>query len=169
VTAAAQSDDAVLRLVDEAYGGPVARRLIEAVQLEYVGLYGGPDDSPVEPEEFNPPAGVFLVGYLGETPVATGGLRWRSDPGSADIEIKRMYVVPPFRGRGLSRQMLAGLEVRAGELGANRIVLETGLRQPTAIALYESSGYTPIPGFGHYQNSPMSCSFAKRVARPDGR
>jgi GNAT superfamily N-acetyltransferase len=154
-----------LALREAAYDSPTAKRLIDAVQLEYVSLYGGPDDSPVDPGEFSPPHGVFVVGYLDDEAVAMGGLRWLSE---ADIEIKRMYVAPGFRGRGLSRQVLAGLEQRASALGATRIVLETGERQPEAIALYLSSGYELIPGFGHYQHSPMSRSFAKPVARRRG-
>jgi GNAT superfamily N-acetyltransferase len=150
-----------LELREEAYDGPVAQQLIAAVQAEYVVRYGGPDDAPVDPAEFAPPTGVFFVGYLGMDPVATGGLRAHGD---GDVEIKRMYVVPAARGRGLSRQMLAALEQRAAALGAIRIVLETGMRQPEAVSLYESSGYQRIPGFGHYADAPLSISFEKRLA-----
>jgi GNAT superfamily N-acetyltransferase len=149
-----------LELRDEPYDGPVAQQLINAVQLEYVQRYGGPDETPVDPAEFAPPQGLFMVGYLDGQAVATGGLRAHSD---GEVEIKRMYVVPHARGRGLSRQMLAALEERARGLGASRIVLETGDRQPEAISLYESSGYERIPGFGHYADYPTSYSFAKKL------
>lgn len=149
-----------LEIRDEPYDGPIAQQLIAAVQAEYVVRYGGPDEAPIDAGEFRPPDGLFLVGYLGPEPVATGGLR-RHGPG--DVELKRMYVVPAARGKGLSRLMLAELEGRARGLGASRIVLETGNRQPEAIRLYESSGYERISGFGHYADAPLSLSFEKRL------
>jgi GNAT superfamily N-acetyltransferase len=149
-----------LDIRDEAFDSPVAQRLIAAVQAEYVVRYGGPDEAPIDPSQFVPPNGLFLVGYLGVEPVATGGLR-RHDDG--EVELKRMYVVPAERGKGFSRVMLAALEARAREMGATRIVLETGNRQPEAVSLYESSSYTRIEGFGHYADAPLSISFEKRL------
>jgi GNAT superfamily N-acetyltransferase len=147
-----------VELREEPYDGPTAMALIDAVQQEYVVRYGGPDATPVDPAEFAPPNGLFLVGYLDAEPVATGGLRRHS---ATEYEIKRMFVVAAHRGRGLSRLMLSGLEERARALGASRIILETGSRQPEAIALYASSGYERIDGFGHYADAPLSLSFAK--------
>jgi GNAT superfamily N-acetyltransferase len=147
-------------LREEPYDGPVAEGLINAVQQEYVSRYGGPDESPVDPSEFAPPDGRFLVGYLDGVPVATGGLRRATD---GDIEIKRMYVVPEARGRGLSRLVLTRLEELAREMGATRLILETGSKQPEAIALYQSSGYEQIEGFGHYKCEPLSFSFGKTL------
>jgi GNAT superfamily N-acetyltransferase len=149
-----------LELRDEAYDSPVAQQLIAAVQAEYVVRYGNPDETPVDPAEFSPPAGLFLVGYLDGTAIATGAFRRHGDH---EIEIKRMYVAPAARGKGLSRLMLAALEDRARLAGGSRIVLETGNRQPEAISLYESSGYERIPGFGHYACQPESFSFAKKL------
>lgn len=143
----------------ESYDGPSAVQLIAEVQAEYVERYGGPDDTPVDPAEFAPPNGLFLIGYLDGIAVATGGLRRHEH--DAQMEIKRMYVARPARGKGLSRVMLAVLEDRARGLGMTRVVLETGLRQPEAIRLYETSGYSPIDGFGHYKDAPLSRSFAK--------
>ena len=151
----------MIELRVEPYDGPVAQELIAAVQQEYVARYGGPDDSPVDPDEFAPPYGCFVVAYDGVEAVATGGLRKSDDEGA--MEIKRMYVKPQWRGRGLSRVVLADLEQRARDLGATRIVLETGEKQPEAIRLYETSGYERIDGFGHYACSPMSVSFGKTL------
>jgi GNAT superfamily N-acetyltransferase len=149
-----------LDLREEPYDGMTAQAMIAAVQAEYVVRYGGPDDSPVDPAEFAPPDGLFLVGYLDGEPVATGAFRSHA---LGELEIKRMYVVPTARGKGLSRLMLAALEDRARALGVTRIVLETGDRQPEAVSLYESSGYERIAGFGHYADSPLSISFEKKL------
>src|SRR4051812_44037652 len=106
-----------LDLRAEPYDGPAAQQLTEEVQQEYVARYGEPDATPVHASEFAPPDGRFLVGYLDTTAVAMGGVR-RIDADT--VEIKRMYVVPACRGRGLSRVMLARLESLARELGASR-------------------------------------------------
>ena len=148
------------------YGHPDALLMVEEVQQEYVVRYGGRDETPLDPLMFEPPDGSFFVGYLDGVPVATGA--WRRSPVSAlgsdrTAEVKRMYVAPRARGTGLARRMLAHLEQSAAEHGAEVVVLETGLRQPEAIALYESSGYTPIPGFGHYKESPTSRCYARRL------
>ncbi len=147
-----------LVLVPTPYDDPVVRALEAQVQQEYQRLYGGPDETATDPGQFAAPDGVFVVGWAGSEPVATGGLR-RHDEDSA--EIKRMYVVDAHRGRGYARAVLAWLEAHAAAVGYRRILLETGAMQPGAIALYESSGYLPVTGFGHYQDSPLSRSFAK--------
>ena len=150
----------MLDLREEPYDGPVARQLINEVQLEYVARYGGPDGAPVQPGEFAPPGGRFVVGYIGTEPAATGGFR-RVD--SETVEIKRMYVVPRWRGQGLSRQVLARLESLAREAGATRVVLETGMKQPEAMQLYETSGYERIEGFGYYCGAELSVSYGKTL------
>ena len=77
-----------------------------------------------------------------------------------------MYVVEDHRGIGYARRLLAELETRAAEAGGHlRLVLETGPNQPEAIALYESSGYTPIPSFGFYAGRPLARSFGKELLR----
>jgi GNAT superfamily N-acetyltransferase len=162
--------DLRLELRLEPYDGPVGQALVAAVQQEYVERYGGPDDSPVDPAEFAPPTGCFVVGYVGTTPVATGGLRAVDEValGPATVEIKRMFVVPEWRGRGLSRLVLADLEERARSLGARRVVLETGPRQPEAVRLYETSGFLRIDGYGHYACAPGSLSYAKDLVGEAG-
>jgi GNAT superfamily N-acetyltransferase len=157
----------VLRIERVGFGHRDALFLIEAVQGEYVRRYGGRDDTPLDPAMFAPPSGSFFVGYAGDEPVASGAWRRRTDVGArgaADTaEVKRMYVVPAARGAGHARAMLAHLEETAGEAGAEVMVLETGTAQPEAIALYESSGYEPIPGFGYYKDAPLNRCFARRL------
>lgn len=154
-----------------AYGQPDALRLVGEVQQEYVQRYGGPDDTPLEHAMFEPPTGSFFVGYVDGEAVATGAWR-RSSVAALDTllgtthtaEIKRMYVVPRLRGTGVARRMLAHLEETAALAGAEALILETGTRQPEAIGLYVSSGYTPVPGFGHYKDEPLSRCFGKRLS-----
>ena len=148
------------------YGHADAMRLIADVQAEYVVRYGGPDATPLDPLMFEPPSGSFFVGYVDGEPVATGA--WRRTGVEAfgtttSAEIKRMYVAPSGRGRGLARQMLAHLEADAQAHGAEAMVLETGTRQPEAIALYLSSGYVDVPAFGHYKDEPISRCYGKRL------
>ena len=143
------------------YADPDASKLIAAVQQEYVVRYGGQDGTPVDPAEFTPPAGLFLVGYAGGEPVASGG--WRSH--GTDAEIKRMYVAPAFRHRGLARQLLAELERTAAAAGHRRVILESGSQQPEAVALYRSSGYTPIPPFGIYAAAQGAVHLGKELAQ----
>jgi GNAT superfamily N-acetyltransferase len=160
-----------LELVRVGYGHADALLLIAEVQAEYVVRYGGPDDTPLDPLMFEPPAGSFYVGYLDlaglRRPVATGA--WRAH-GDLEVfgtrrtaEIKRMYVAPAARGRGLSRVVLAHLERTAAQSGAEAMVLETGTAQPEAMALYESSGYTRIPSFGYYKDQPLNRCYGKAL------
>jgi GNAT superfamily N-acetyltransferase len=149
-----------LELREEPYDGPVAQQLIDAVQQEYVVRYGSPDTTPVDPAEFGRPDGRFVVGYLDTLPVAMGGIR-RIDRNT--VEIKRMYVSPEARGRGFSRVVLAHLESLARDVGATRLLLETGPQQPEAMRLYETSGYERVEGFGHYKCEPDAVSYGKTL------
>lgn len=161
----------MLRIERVGFGHPDALLLIEEVQQEYVARYGGRDDTPLDPLMFEPPAGSFYVGYADGVPVASGAWRRRGDLDvfgtTATAEVKRMFVRDSARGQGLARVMLTHLERTASEGGAEAMVLETGTAQPEAIALYESSGYVPVPGFGHYVWSPQSRCFGKPLATAD--
>ena len=150
---------------------PDAALLVEEVQQEYVARYGSRDETPLEPGYFDPPDGAFFVGYLDGRPVATGAWRRRRDVVVDGIdqaaEIKRMYVVPAARHRGLARAVLAHLEETARLAGVRLMVLETGSAQPEALELYRSSGYRSIPGFGFYKDSPLSRCLSRRLTAPD--
>ena len=98
---------------------------------------------------------------LDGAPAGCGG--WRN-LGDRRAEIKRMFTVAEYRNRGVARAVLAELERTAAAAGIDELVLETGTVQPEAIALYESSGYRPIDGFGYYAGRPLSRSYGKRVA-----
>lgn len=151
---------------------PDAQLLVEEVQAEYVVRYGGPDHTPIEPHEFDPPLGAFYVVYEGGRPIASGAWRRRRDVTAYDTddaaEVKRMFVTASHRGRGLARWVLRHLEDTAREAGARVMILETGTAQPEAMALYESEGYTRIPGFGHYAASPLNRCYAKPLSAARG-
>ena len=157
-----------LLLVRVPFGHPDALRLIDEVQQEYVGRYGGMDETPLEHAMFDLPRGSFFVGYLGDGAVASGAWRRRDDVtalgSTRTAEVKRMYVAPQARGRGVARTMLAHLEATAAAAGAEVAILETGIQQPEAIALYESSGYVPVPKFGFYASSDLSRCYARRLS-----
>ena len=140
------------------FDSPQSQALVAEVQQEYVRRYGGPDETRVDPAEFAAPDGTFLVALVGGETIGCAGLRRHAD---GVVEVKRMFVRVEHRRRGHARRMLAALEDWARDRGATRVVLETGLAQPEAIALYESAGYLPTDGFGHYRDSPLSRSFAK--------
>jgi GNAT superfamily N-acetyltransferase len=103
--------------------------------------------------------------YDGGTAVGFGALRAL---GGDAAEVERMYVVPAARGRGVSKLLLAGLEDAARGRGWTTLRLETGPRQPEALALYERAGYRPIPAFGAYVDVPdAGCSlYYERVLGP---
>ena len=149
-----------LRIEPIAYTDPVAQRLIKAALADLAERYGDDegDATPVQPDEFTPPNGIFLVAWRNDEPVGCGG--WRSHEGTA-AEIKRMYTVPEARGQGVARSVLAALEETARQAGKRRMVLETGNRQPEAIRLYQTSGYQRIPDFGYYKGVPGVLSFGK--------
>lgn len=134
--------------------------LTDEVQAYYTRVYGGPDRSPMEADDFAPPRGDFVVLEVGGVAVAMGGWR-RGGPEAGDAEIKRMYVRESHRGRGHARSVLAWIERSARAAGVTRLVLETGEAQPEAIALYLSSGYSRIPAFGYYGNEERSAHLAK--------
>ncbi|SER43880.1 Acetyltransferase (GNAT) family protein [Streptomyces sp. yr375] len=146
---------------------PDAVKLSDEVQAEYRERYGdGGDATILEPSDFEPPHGVYLIAYdeLGRA-VATGGWRSQDDNGEGnedgDAELKRMFVIREMRGLGLARRILSILEDDARSAGRTRMVLETGTEQPEAIALYTSSGYEPCTKFGYYRTYEASRCFAK--------
>lgn len=157
-------------MLTAALDSPDAQLLIAQVQAEYVRRYGGPDETVLHAGEFAPPGGAFLVGRLDGAPAVCGG--WRSRDGGhpgfrdGDAELKRMYVVPGARGRGLARALLAELERRAVAAGRRRLVLETGDRQPEAVALYTGAGYSPVPPFGVYREQEGAIHLGKELAGP---
>ena len=101
-----------------------------------------------------------VVGYENNKPVSCGAIK-EFEPGT--MEVKRMYTLPEYRGKGYAGVLLMELEKWAAEMSYTKCVLETGLKQPEAIALYLKSGYIRIPNYGQYAGIENSWCFEKRV------
>ena len=162
------SPDSEVAVRREPYDGTTAQALVTAMILDIEERYAhtGEADDPeaewaMDIGEVMPPRGVFLVAYLDGDAVGCGALRPLPAAGPDVAEVKRMYTPPRARRRGVSRAVLARLESEATRLGYLRLQLETGLRQPEAIALYEAGGYHRIPNYGVYASSELSVCFAK--------
>jgi GNAT superfamily N-acetyltransferase len=126
---------------------PEARELVAAMEAWVTEGFGPPTPdrtSTVAAAEMAPPSGAFVVVREDGRPVAGGGIR-RLEP--EVCEIKRMYVVPEARGRGHGRRVLEALESVAIRLGYRRARLDTAQSMTTAMGLYESAGYRPIPDY----------------------
>jgi GNAT superfamily N-acetyltransferase len=144
-----------VRLTAASWDDEEVQRLTTAQQAELRARYDG-DGEPGTPPSAADVSVVLVARDAAGTAIGCGALRALGD----DVaEVKRMYVVPAARGRGISRLLLAGLEDAARSRGWTVLRLETGPRQPEAIALYEGAGYRPIPAFGTYVDSPdAGCS-----------
>ncbi|MBS1915943.1 MAG: GNAT family N-acetyltransferase [Bacteroidetes bacterium] len=101
-----------------------------------------------------------VVAYKDGVPVGCGAIR-EFQPTAT--EVKRMYTLPECRGEGVATAVLRELEKWAAELSYQKCVLETGKRQPEAIALYEKSGYRLIPNYGKYASVENSVCFEKML------
>jgi len=123
--------------------------------------HGSPGSGSMpSPEYFKPPDGTFLVAFEDGEAIACGGVG-RLDETTG--ELRRMYVLPAHRSRGLGRAILQELESAARALGYTRMRLETGNEAPEALGLYTSSGYEPIPCWGPFASDPKSRCFEKRL------
>jgi GNAT superfamily N-acetyltransferase len=148
----------------EPFDSPDAVALCSAQQAEMLELYEGEADiGPTrEASMFVEPHGAFLVLRDDDgRAVGCGGIaRFDETRG----ELKRMYVVPEARGRGLGRLLLVELEAAARRLGYASVVLETGDRQAEAVGLYESSGYERIPCYPPYDSRELSWCYEKSLS-----
>ena len=101
-----------------------------------------------------------VVAYHQDQAVGCGAIKPFDE---SSMEVKRMYVKPEFRGQKIASRLLVALEDWARELDMNRCILETGKRQPEAIALYENSGYQRMSNYGQYQGVENSVCFEKSL------
>ena len=101
-----------------------------------------------------------IVLYQDQAPVACGAFKPLTE---TTVEVKRMFVQPNHRGKGMASKVLSALETWAKEIGYTSCVLETGLRQPEAIALYKKNGYRIIPNYPPYEGIANSVCFKKSL------
>lgn len=139
---------------------PEAAALIGAMTAEVRAIYDHKIDGHgnFKPEDVLVPGSGFLLGRVGGQTVACGAYRPLA-PGVA--EIKRMFVVPEYRGCGYSKAMLTTLERLAIESGYHTARLETRSKQAAAIALYEGLGYVRIPNYGIYEGRDECLCYEK--------
>lgn len=139
-----------------------AASLVAAMRAEVAEMYPGldltADHMPkAGPAELGPPGGVFLVGFdESRRPLCGGGVKRLSEEA---CEIKRMYVAPEGRGRGLGIALLRALEDAARELGYAVARLDTGPAQPNAERMYCNAGYRPI---GNFNGNPVASFFGEK-------
>lgn len=139
-----------------------AAALVQGMRDEIAALYegldlDGPDMPKAGPGDLGPPGGTFVVGFEAGVAVCCGGLKRLPD---GACEIKRMFVAPQARGRGVARTLLVELERLARVLGYAIARLDTGPRQPRAQLMYERAGYGAIPNFNA---NPVATFFGEKV------
>jgi GNAT superfamily N-acetyltransferase len=139
-----------------------AASLVAAMRAEMRAMY---DDLDIDaagmpaagPQELGPPRGAFLVGFDADgSPICCGGIKGLED---GACEIKRMYVLPEERGRGVARALLSALEDAARGLGYEVARLDTGPRQAHAERMYRGAGYRPI---GNFNANPVASFFGEK-------
>jgi len=156
----AAPNEIVIRRIDIL--SPPAQMLIDALNMELLGRYPeeGACHFQLDASEVADGRGAFLVAFRSGQPVGCGAVRRiETDTG----EVKRMYVTPQERGRGVGRAILNAIEAEARALRFSRLVLETGVRQTEAQALYQRAGFSQIDPFGEYILSPLSICMAKAL------
>ena len=146
----------------EPFDSADARRLIAALDAHLASRYPveqrfGPN---LKHEEVAPGLGTFVIARVEGRAIGCGAVRLL-DP--ATVEVKRMYVEPEQRGRGVAKEILQHLEDAGRGLGAERAVLETGVYQDEAIGLYRRAGYLQVACWGEYSTSPTSVCYEKRL------
>jgi putative acetyltransferase len=139
---------------------PEVVALIEALDAHAMSLYPPESNHLLDIASLGAPAVTFLVARHEARAVGCGAIV--HDP-RGWAEIKRMFVVPAMRGRGLGSRLLAALEARASAQGLRLLRLETGIHNTEALAAYRRAGYREIPPFGDYLPDPLSVFMEKRL------
>lgn len=147
-----------------AVASDLIRDLSAELARQYPDSHGGDGAGAFKPQDVMIDRAAFVVAWDGDTPVGCGALRPMDDETVA--EVKRMYVRPGMRGKGISRLILLALEEHGRGFSYRALRLETGARQIEAIGLYQSAGYQPIPCYGIYINEPLSRCYEKTLEHP---
>jgi len=156
-------NDPSLTVSAEPFDSPDSRRLVAALDAELGALY--PPEQRFGPnfkaEQIEDGRGTFLIARHEGRAVGCGAIRLLD---GTTAEVKRMYSEPSLRGTGIGRAVLTALESAARELGVGRLVLETGVHQHAAIALYRRTGFVQIDCWGEYALAPTSVCFEKSLS-----
>ena len=154
--------DPNLTVAPEPFDSADARRLIAALDGELGALY--PPEQRFGPnfraEQIEGGRGTFLIARHGGRAVGCGAIRVLDE---TTAEVKRMYSEPSLRGTGIGRGVLQSLEAAARDLGVRRLVLETGVHQHAAIALYRGAGFTEVDCWGEYASALTSVCYEKNL------
>jgi GNAT superfamily N-acetyltransferase len=105
-----------------------------------------------------------IVAYREEKPVGCGAIKPYD---KNTMELKRMFVLPELRGMGIASKVLKALEHWTAELGYEKCILETGVKQPEAISLYAKNNFNRIPNYGQYKEAENSVCFEKQLKLPE--
>ena len=138
-----------------------ALALIQALDDDLRQRYPGTPNYGLDPRDVGDPRLIFLVARIDSRCIGSGAMR---ELETTVGEVKRMFVFPNYRGKGIARQLLVMLETRARARGYSILRLETGPRQPEAIGLYKSAGFTNITPFGRYAGTSDSICFEKSLS-----
>jgi GNAT superfamily N-acetyltransferase len=138
--------------------------LFAELDLDLGRRYGDGEAVHVSRSDFDAPQGRLLVATCGEPGRLVGWAGVRALPDRLGVaELKRMFVRPDARHRGVARALLTACEQAAAHLGYSALWLETGLRQPEAVALYRSAGYTEVVRFGQFRDQPESVYLGREL------
>jgi GNAT superfamily N-acetyltransferase len=152
-----------IRITSESSRSDLARRLLQRyyheLALRFPNGFEPGHAAVAQLHEYAPPGGIFLVAFLSDAPIGCGALR-RFDDNTA--EVKRMWVDPVARGRGVGRGLLRELEASGVALGYQRLCLDTSAHLPEAVALYRSAGFDEVPD---YNNNPEAAFWFRRDIR----
>jgi putative acetyltransferase len=153
--------DAVIVLAADP-GEPDIRALLDAGAAYSAGLYPAESNHILDVEALRRPEVAFFAARLGGLAVGCGAVVFHNNEGYG--EIKRLFVAPAARGKGVGARLMETLEATAARSGVSLLRLETGTRQPAALALYKAAGYVERPPFGDYRPDPLSVFMEKRLA-----
>ena len=149
-----------MNIAQESPDRPDVVRLIDALDAYQKPLYPPESHHGVDLTALSRPNVVFAVARdAGGRAIGCGAVVVEADYG----ELKRMYVDPAQRGRGIAKALLVFLEARAAARGCRRLTLETGVRQPEALAFYRREGFVACRPFGDYADDPHSAFMEKRL------
>ncbi len=135
-----------------------AKALIAQLDSELLQLYPREMLHVMDSGGFHESGGFFFQAMIDGTSIGCAAIRPYSE---STVEIKRMFILPKYRGQGYSRVLLSHLEKEAQGRGYRLCLLETGKRQPEALGLYRNAGYSLIAPFGEYKDNPTSVCFEK--------